>query len=61
LPGLLDLLLAARFANGSSMSDMEVRDPLVTLAAGGHETMAVGRIGALSTCVAADRSCGALS
>jgi cytochrome P450 family 110 len=45
--GLLDLLLAARFADGSLMSDMEIRDQLVTLVAGGHETLAVGLTWAL--------------
>jgi cytochrome P450 family 135 len=43
LPGredILSLLVAARFEDGSEMSDREVRDQLVTLLLAGHETTA---------------------
>ncbi|MGH9203570.1 MAG: cytochrome P450, partial [Vicinamibacterales bacterium] len=40
--GLIDLLLAARFADGSAMSETEVRDQLVALVSAGHETLARG-------------------
>ena len=37
---VLSLLLAARFEDGSAMSDRELRDQLVTLLLAGHETTA---------------------
>jgi cytochrome P450 len=37
---ILSLLIAARFEDGSEMSDREVRDQLVTLLLAGHETTA---------------------
>jgi cytochrome P450 len=37
---ILSLLIAARFDDGSSMSDRELRDQLVTLLLAGHETTA---------------------
>jgi cytochrome P450 len=37
---ILSLLLQARFADGSGMSDRELRDQLVTLLLAGHETTA---------------------
>jgi cytochrome P450 len=37
---ILSLLLAARFEDGSGMSDRELRDQLVTLLLAGHETTA---------------------
>ena len=37
---ILSLLVAARFEDGSEMSDREVRDQLVTLLLAGHETTA---------------------
>ena len=37
---VLSLLLAARFQDGSPMSDQELRDELVTLLVAGHETTA---------------------
>ena len=45
--GLIDLLLAAKFADGSAMSDTEVRDQLVSFVAAGHETLAVSLTWAL--------------
>jgi cytochrome P450 len=37
---ILSMLVAARFEDGSAMSDREVRDQLMTLLAAGHETTA---------------------
>ena len=37
---ILSLLVAARFEDGSEMSDREVRDQLITLLLAGHETTA---------------------
>jgi cytochrome P450 family 135 len=37
---ILSLLLAARFEDGSEMSDREIRDQLITLLLAGHETTA---------------------
>ena len=45
--GLIDLLLAAKFADGSSLSETEVRDQLVSLVSAGHETVARGLTWAL--------------
>jgi cytochrome P450 len=39
---VLSLLLGARYDDGSSMSDEELRDELVTILAAGHETTATG-------------------
>jgi cytochrome P450 len=39
---ILSLLIAARFEDGSAMSDAELRDQLVTLLLAGHETTATG-------------------
>jgi cytochrome P450 len=39
---ILSLLVAARFEDGSAMSDQELRDQLVTLLLAGHETTATG-------------------
>jgi cytochrome P450 len=39
---ILSLLVAARFEDGSAMSDRELRDQLVTLLLAGHETTATG-------------------
>jgi cytochrome P450 family 135 len=39
---VLTLLLAARHENGSPMSDVELRDELMTLLTAGHETTATG-------------------
>src|SRR5213078_3174856 len=39
---ILSMLLAARFDDGSAMSDAEVRDQLMTLLLAGHETTATG-------------------
>jgi len=39
---ILSLLTAARFEDGSAMSDEELRDQLVTLLLAGHETTATG-------------------
>jgi cytochrome P450 len=39
---VLSLLMAARDEDGSSMSDAELRDELVTILAAGHETTATG-------------------
>jgi cytochrome P450 len=39
---VLSLLLAARHEDGSAMSDVELRDQLVTLLTAGHETTATG-------------------
>jgi cytochrome P450 family 135 len=39
---ILSLLIAARFEDGSAMSDRELRDQLVTLLLAGHETTATG-------------------
>ena len=39
---ILTLLLAARFEDGSAMSDRELRDQLMTLLVAGHETTATG-------------------
>jgi cytochrome P450 len=39
-PDVLGLLLTARFDDGSSMSDRQVRDEIATLFIGGHETVA---------------------
>ncbi len=39
---VLSLLLAARHEDGSPMSDVELRDELVTLLTAGHETTATG-------------------
>ena len=39
---VLSLLLAARHEDGSAMSDIELRDELVTLLTAGHETTATG-------------------
>jgi len=39
---ILSLLIAARFEDGGSMSDRELRDQLVTLLLAGHETTATG-------------------
>jgi cytochrome P450 family 135 len=39
---ILSLLIAARFEDGSAMSDQELRDQLVTLLLAGHETTATG-------------------
>ena len=39
---ILSLLKAARFEDGSAMSDREIRDQLVTLLLAGHETTATG-------------------
>jgi cytochrome P450 len=39
---ILSLLTAARFEDGSAMSDGELRDQLVTLLLAGHETTATG-------------------
>jgi cytochrome P450 len=39
---VLSLLLAARYDDGSPMSDEELRDELVTILAAGHETTATG-------------------
>jgi cytochrome P450 family 110 len=38
---VLGVLLAARYEDGSSMSDVEVRDQLITLLLAGHETSAI--------------------
>jgi cytochrome P450 len=45
--GLIDLLLAARYADGSALSETEARDQLVSLVAAGHETVARGLTWAL--------------
>jgi cytochrome P450 len=39
---ILSLLIAARFDDGSAMSDSELRDQLMTLLLAGHETTATG-------------------
>jgi cytochrome P450 len=39
---MLSMLVAARFEDGSEMSDSELRDQLVTLLLAGHETTATG-------------------
>jgi cytochrome P450 family 135 len=39
---ILSLLIAARFEDGSAMSDRDLRDQLVTLLLAGHETTATG-------------------
>jgi cytochrome P450 len=39
---ILSLLVAARFEDGSAMSDAELRDQLMTLLMAGHETTATG-------------------
>ncbi|HWK30184.1 MAG TPA: cytochrome P450 [Solirubrobacter sp.] len=39
---ICSLLVAARFADGTAMSDREVRDQLMTLLLAGHETTATG-------------------
>jgi cytochrome P450 len=39
---ILSLLVAARFEDGSAMSDRDLRDQLVTLLLAGHETTATG-------------------
>ncbi len=39
---ILSLLMAARFEDGTAMSDQELRDQLVTLLLAGHETTATG-------------------
>jgi cytochrome P450 len=39
---ILSLLVAARFEDGSAMSDAELRDQLMTLLIAGHETTATG-------------------
>ena len=39
---ILSLLVAARFEDGSAMSDTELRDQLMTLLLAGHETTATG-------------------
>jgi cytochrome P450 len=39
---VLSLLLTARHENGSPMSDVELRDELLTLLTAGHETTATG-------------------
>jgi cytochrome P450 len=39
---ILSMLVAARFDDGSAMSDAEVRDQLMTLLLAGHETTATG-------------------
>jgi len=39
---ILSLLIAARFEDGATMSDQELRDQLVTLLLAGHETTATG-------------------
>jgi cytochrome P450 family 110 len=40
--GLIDHLLAAKFTDGSVMTESEIRDQLVSLVAAGHETVARG-------------------
>ena len=45
--GLIDHLLAAKFTDGSGMSESEIRDQLVSLVAAGHETVARGLAWAL--------------
>jgi cytochrome P450 len=44
---ILSLILAARYDDGSSMRDSEVRDQLITLLAAGHETTATALAWAL--------------
>jgi cytochrome P450 len=44
---ILSLILAARYDDGSAMSDAEVRDQLITLLAAGHETTATSLAWAL--------------
>jgi cytochrome P450 len=44
---ILSLILAARYDDGSAMSDGEVRDQLITLLAAGHETTATALAWAL--------------
>jgi cytochrome P450 len=44
---ILSLILAARYDDGTSMSDTEVRDQLITLLAAGHETTATALAWAL--------------
>ena len=39
---VLSLLLAARHEDGAPMSDVELRDELMTLLTAGHETTATG-------------------
>ena len=39
---ILSLLIAARFEDGSAMSDQDLRDQLITLLLAGHETTATG-------------------
>ena len=39
---ILSMLVAARFDDGSAMSDKEIRDQLMTLLLAGHETTATG-------------------
>lgn len=39
--GVLQFLLDARYPDGSAMSDCQVRDELMTLIAGGHQTLAL--------------------
>lgn len=41
-PDILSLMTAARFEDGTAMSDAELRDQLVTLLLAGHETTATG-------------------
>jgi len=38
---ILGFLLAARYPDGSTMSDQQIRDELTTLVAGGHQTLAL--------------------
>ena len=44
---ILSLILAARYDDGSAMTDDEVRDQLITLLAAGHETTATALAWAL--------------
>ena len=49
-PDVLSMLLLARDEEGREMSDLELRDELVTLLVAGHETTATGLAWAFSSC-----------
>ena len=55
---ILSLLVAARFEDGSAMSDAELRDQLMTLLLAGHETTATGLAWAFDLLFRAPRQAG---
>ncbi len=57
---VLSLLLAARYDDGSPMSDEELRDELVTVLGAGHETTATGLAWAMERLLRSPRALGLL-